>query len=150
MTGKTPRGVLQAIRSPNLSQARALTEGEFPTALLENRALVAESLNLSPRLSRTMEAKLPDEGHIRDRMRRVLAYWGDRERADTMVLDSGDLAFAGVSTGVFAAFHLPWIGGDSAAVPAAAPQAIPLETSSHPRNPSVENVRGSCGKRGSQ
>src|SRR3546814_3921612 len=97
MTWKTPRGVLQAILSPNLSQARALTEGEFPTALLENRALVAESRNLSPRLSRTMEAKLPDEGHIRDRMRRVLAYWGDRERADTMVLDSGDLAFAGVS-----------------------------------------------------
>src|SRR3546814_19697971 len=85
MTWKTPRGVLQAILSPNLSQARALTEGEFPTALLENRALVAESRNLSPRLSRTMEAKLPDEGHIRDRMRRVLAYWGDRERADTMV-----------------------------------------------------------------
>src|SRR3546814_17263772 len=78
MTWKTPRGVLQAILSPNLSQARALTEGEFPTALLENRALVAESRNLSPRLSRTMEAKLPDGGHIHDRMRRVLAYWGDR------------------------------------------------------------------------
>src|SRR3546814_8028247 len=83
MTWKTPRGVLQAILSPNLSQARALTEGESPTALLENRALVAESRNLSPRLSRTMEAKLPDGGHIHDRMRRVLAYWGDRERADT-------------------------------------------------------------------
>src|SRR3546814_437758 len=77
-----------------------------------------------------MEAKLPDGGHIHDRMRRVLAYWGDRERADTAVLDSGDLAFAGVSKGVFSAFHLPWIGGDSADVPAAAPQAIPLETSS--------------------
>src|SRR3546814_10604700 len=83
MTWKTPRGVLQAILSPNLSQARDLTEGEFPTALLENRALVAESRNLSPRLSRNMEAKLPNGGHIHDRMRRVLAYWGDSERADT-------------------------------------------------------------------
>src|SRR3546814_7400246 len=113
MTGKTPRGVLQAIRSPNLSQARALTEGEFPTALLANRALVAESRNLSPRLSRTMEAKLPDEGHIRDRMRRVLAYCGDRERAATMVPDSGDLAFPCVATAVFSAFSLPWIAGAS-------------------------------------
>src|SRR3546814_16272164 len=55
----------------------------------------------------------------------------------TMVLDSGYLAFAGVSKGVFSAFHLPWIGGDSADVPAAAPQAIPLETSSPSRNQSV-------------
>src|SRR3546814_6611160 len=83
---KTPRGDLQAIHSPNLSRALALTEGEFPTALLDNRALVADSRNLSPRLSRTMEAKLPDGGHIHDRMRRVLAYWGDRDRADTAVL----------------------------------------------------------------
>src|SRR3546814_19102817 len=85
--------------------------------------------SLSPRLSRTREAQLPDGGHIHDRMRRVLAYWGDRERADTAVLDSGDLAFAGVSKGVFSAFHLPWIVGDSADVPAAATQAIPPEPS---------------------
>src|SRR3546814_17834965 len=58
MTWKTPRGVLQAILSPNLSQARALTEGEFHTALLENRARVAESRNLSPRLIRTTAGKL--------------------------------------------------------------------------------------------
>src|SRR3546814_19878491 len=84
-----------------------------------------------------MEAKLPDGGHIHDRMRRVLAYWGDRERADTAVLDSGDLEFAGVSKGVFSAFHLPWIGGDSADVPAAAPQAIHLEPSSPSGPPPV-------------
>src|SRR3546814_13250433 len=87
-----------------------------------------------------MEAKLPDEGHIRDRLRRVLAYCGDRERADPMVLDSGDLALAGVSKGVFSAFHLPWIGGASADVPAAAPQAIPLDTQSPSQTPSVGHI----------
>src|SRR3546814_14402672 len=54
-----------------------------------------------------------------------------------MVLDRGDLALSVVSKGVFSALHRPWIGGDSADVPAAAPQAIPLETSSTSRNQSV-------------
>src|SRR3546814_20038319 len=41
------------------------------------------------------------------------------------------------SSDLFSAFHLPWIGGDSADVPAAAPQAIPLETSSPSGHQSV-------------
>src|SRR3546814_5110177 len=97
MTWKTPRGVLQAILSPNLTQPRALTEGEFPTALLENRALVAESRNLLPRLCRTMQAKLPDERHNLDRMLPDLAYWGAYERAETKQLDYGHLAVHGLS-----------------------------------------------------
>src|SRR3546814_828567 len=137
MTWKTPRGVLQAILSPNLSQARALTEGAFPTALLENMPLVAESRNLSPRLSRTMEANPPAGSPLHERLRRVLDYLGDLERARTAVPDRAHLVLPGVVKGGFSAFHPPWSGVDSADVPAAAPQALPLETSSPSGHQSV-------------
>ena len=120
LTWKTPRGILQAILSPNLLQPWALQDGHFPTHLLETKALGEDSGQLSPRLSRMLEAKIEEEDD-RNRMRRVLAYWGDRERADTTRLQNGDLAFASVPQGVFVAFQLPWIGED-AITPTAEPR----------------------------
>jgi energy-coupling factor transporter ATP-binding protein EcfA2 len=126
MTWRTPRGVLQAILSPVLGQAPALADGRFPTALLESRGLVAESRSLSPLLERSLDAAIEDDAE-RGRMRRVLAYWGDRERADTTELDNGGLAFAEVPEGIFSAFRLPWIGGKAAEPSRPAPPRPPSE-----------------------
>src|SRR5262249_51839719 len=112
MTWKTPRGILQAILNPNLSRPESLEEGEFPTIWLESKPLTAESRRLSPRLNETVDVAV-QEGD-RARMRRLLAYWGDKERADTTLLETGEMAFAGVPRGVFEALNLPWMGGEIA------------------------------------
>lgn len=108
MTWKTPRGILQAILSPTLSRPDAIEARAYPTTLLETGALAPESRLLSPRLKQLIDLRVDEDE--RPRMRRVLAYWGDRERADTTALGNGDLAFAGAPHGVFEAFGLPWIG----------------------------------------
>ncbi|AWV19816.1 hypothetical protein A3862_29690 (plasmid) [Methylobacterium sp. XJLW] len=112
MTWKTPRGILQAVLGPNLAQPDTLQNGTFPTALIEGKALPSDTRKLSPRLERVVE--VGTTGADQARIRRVFAYWGDRERADTTSLPAGDLAFADVPRGVFEAFGLPWIG-DAAA-----------------------------------
>jgi hypothetical protein len=112
MTWKTPRGVLQAVLGPNLMHAKAIEGGTFPTAFLENNALVPESRTLGARLSNILDTKLSDQPADLARMRRVIAYWGDRERADTLQIANGELAFAGVPRSVFSAFTLPWVGDD--------------------------------------
>jgi hypothetical protein len=103
-----------------------LRDGLFPTALIENKALLQDSGKLSARLSRMLEAEV-DEEEDRSRMRRALAYWGDRERADTTSVQNGDLAFAGVPQGVFTAFQLPWIGENEGTAPAKALLPLPPE-----------------------
>ena len=111
LTWKTPRGILQAVLNPNLSRPDAIGERQFPTVYLETNALPLETRKLSSRLERTVMTVVAEEE--RPRMRRLLAYWGDRERADTVRLANGELAFANVPYGVFGAFGLPWIGEDN-------------------------------------
>lgn len=123
MTWKTPRGILQAVLGPNLSQPEAVEIDAFPTVLIESKALPADTRQLSSRLERIVEVSAADE--VLPRLRRVLAYWGDKERADTTVLPNGDLAFAGVPRGVFEAFGLPWIGEQTATrADANSPEAV--------------------------
>jgi hypothetical protein len=110
LTWKTPRGILQAILTPNLSRPQALEDGDFPTSLLESTALVPDSRRLSPRLSQIVDVKIAKDDA--PRMRRMLAYWGDKERANT-TLEDGIEAFASVPRGVFDAFKLNWIGGET-------------------------------------
>lgn len=113
MTWKTPRGLLQAVLSPNLLQARAINEGQFPTALTENAALLVESRNLGRRVSAVLTNQLSEQPDKLARTRRIIAYWGDKERADTVADESGILHFAGVSQPIFEAFHLPWLGSNT-------------------------------------
>ncbi|WP_281978780.1 hypothetical protein [Pseudorhizobium flavum] len=112
MTWKTPRGLLQAVLSPNLLQTRAIDEGQFPTAVTENAALVAESLNLGRRVAAVLSNQLSDQPVDLARMRRLIAYWGEKERADTVLDEAGTPHFAGVPKPVVEAFNLPWIGSD--------------------------------------
>lgn len=113
LTWKTPRGILQAVLNPNLVHPTALEDGRFPTQFVHSSAIVEDSGKLSARLDRMLGAKV-EEQDDQDRMRRVLAFWGNRERADTVKMENGDVAFAGVPQGIFAAFRLPWIGESEA------------------------------------
>ncbi len=108
MTWKTPRGILQAILSPTLSRPNAIAEGVYPGPWLDNRALAPESRRLSRRLDDIVSFTV--EALDQDRARRLLAYWGDKERADTTLRADGEYAFAAVPRGVFDAFNLGWIG----------------------------------------
>jgi hypothetical protein len=109
LTWKTPRGILQGVLSPTLSQPEAIGAGLYPTVLLENAALTPESRQLSPRLARILEARASDDETLA-RLQRLSAYWGDKERADTTALRGGGLAFAGIPATVFEALSLPWPG----------------------------------------
>lgn len=117
MTWKTPRGVLQAVLSPNLLQVKAINDGSFPTILTENAALVAESRNLGRRVTAVLTNQLSEQPADFARVRRIVSYWGDKERADTVIDMSGSLSFAGVPRSLFDAFGLPWVGTEEGAQP---------------------------------
>lgn len=130
-TWRTPRGVLQAVLNHNLSQPEALDEGRFPTPLIEPTAFREDRRSdrvLSNRLEQRIEGRV-DSPEDQARMRRVLAYWGNPDQADTTEID-GDLAFAGAPRRLFEAFALPWIGGDAATASGPAPpvEVTPLVT----------------------
>jgi len=134
MTWKTPRGVLQAVLSPNLLQVRALNDGQFPTALTENAALVAESRNLGRRAISVLTNRLSENPTEYARIRRIISYWGDKERADTVKHASGELHFAGVRKSLFDALRMPWVGDEEGPVSVqpispARPVINPLATS---------------------
>ncbi|MDB5414225.1 MAG: hypothetical protein JWR10_2560, partial [Rubritepida sp.] len=119
-TWKTPRGILQAILNPNLVQPESLGAGTYPTSFIEPDAFRADrrsDLALVPRLEQIVNNRI-DAPAERSRMRRMLAYWANPNRADTENV-AGDLTFAGASQSIFEAFGLPWIGGDATNTPAA-------------------------------
>lgn len=113
-TWKTPRGILQAILNPNLIQPDALASGNYPSAAIEPEAFRQDRRSgfvLSNRLEKIV-LNAVEESNEAARMRRLLAYWGDPDRADVTLLD-GELALAGVRRSLFEAFGLSWIGGDT-------------------------------------
>lgn len=126
-TWKTPRGILQAILNPNLSQPESLEAGAYPTAAVEPDVFRPDrrsNLALSPRLEQIVSNKIEDQ-QDQARMRRLLTYWGDPERADTAVVGQ-ELTFSGIRKSIFLAFGLPWIGSSEAASDSAAPiQPVP-------------------------
>lgn len=133
-TWKTPRGILQAILNPNLLQPESLGAGTYPGSFIEPDAFRPDrrsDLALAPRLKQIVDNKI-DAPEERARMRRMLAYWANPDRADTTGDDDG-LAFAGTSRAVYEAFGLPWIGTDEAgSVSPAAPTPIITVQPIHP------------------
>ncbi|MDO9587392.1 MAG: hypothetical protein Q7J13_05600 [Brevundimonas sp.] len=140
-TWKTPRGMLQAILNPSLSQPDALVEGRFPPRHIEPTAFKEDRRSdraLSRRLNQIVSNKIEDPVE-QARMRRLLAYWADPDRADTTERD-GELAFATAPKSLFEALRLPWLGQDVAgaapadeAAPVIEPVAdVPLEVADAP------------------
>lgn len=124
-TWQTPRGILQAILNPNLTQPDMLAAGTYPGPLIESaqafRSDRCSGMALAFRTREIVRNKIEDPAE-QSRMCRVLAYWADPERADTTVMGDG-LAFAGMSRHLFDAFGLPWIGNENAT---AEPTSKPL------------------------
>jgi hypothetical protein len=122
-TWRTPRGVLQAVLSVNLTQPESIEQRRFPTPIIEGTAIREDRRServLANRLERFVSTRIAGEAE-QSRMRRMLAFWADPARADTTEED-GELAFAGAKRSLFEAFGLDWIGADSAsAEPATAP-----------------------------
>ena len=98
----------------------SLAAGAYPGALIKQTCsdrTDGRSLALSNRLEQIVINRI-DAPQEQARMRRVLSYWGDPERADTTMVE-GELAFAGIRQAVFEAFGLPWIGASEASHDAA-------------------------------
>jgi hypothetical protein len=125
-TWRTPRGLLQAVLNPNLTQPETIAEARFPGALIESKAIREDRRSdhvLSNRLERIISARIADPGE-QARMRRLLAYWADPARAET-TLEDEELAFAGARRSLFDAFGLEWLGADEPTAESA--QAAPFE-----------------------
>lgn len=118
LTWKTPRGMLQAVLLPSLAEPDLLDQGLYPGVGIEPQPFQdhrrADQVLSANQLSAIIETQMVQSTALeRARMRRTLAYWGDPETADTTEID-GDLALAGASRRLFAAFDLPWIGRNEA------------------------------------
>jgi len=118
LTWKTPRGMLQAVLLPSLSEPHRLDDGSYPGVGIEPLPIEehrrADRVLSGNRLGAIIKTQLASSSEQeRSRMRRTFAYWGDPDRADTLD-DKGELALAGVSESLLRAFNLPWIGSDRA------------------------------------
>ncbi|MDC9824820.1 hypothetical protein PRN20_13880 [Devosia sp. ZB163] len=118
LTWKTPRGMLQAVLLPSLSEPHRLDDGSYPGVGIEPLPIEehrrADRVLSGNRLGAIINTQLAASSEQeRSRMRRTFAYWGDPDRADTLD-NKGELALAGVSESLLRAFNLPWIGRDRA------------------------------------
>jgi hypothetical protein len=113
-TYQTPRGMLQGVLSPTLQHPQALDAGEYPGAEIETNLIPEEDRRLFEhgQMAAILEAQV-ESGRIRERMRRLIAYWGKKGSAATHTLDDGSLVYAGVRQDIYQAFGLPWLGAET-------------------------------------
>jgi len=114
-TWRTPRGMLQAVLNPNLSQPELIELGAFPSPIVETAALSRDrrsEIAVSNRLGQMISVQVEDVQE-RNRLRRAITYWGEPERSDTWQV-GGELVFAGLSRSVSTVFKLPWLGNADA------------------------------------
>lgn len=115
-TYQTPRGMLQGVLSPTLQHPPVLDAGEYPGPEIETSLIPEDDRGLFEhgQMADILEAHIGDAG-TRERFRRVVAYWGRKGSDATRTLKDTDgaLIYGGVRKGVYQAFGLPWLGGDS-------------------------------------
>ncbi|RKH62078.1 hypothetical protein [Corallococcus aberystwythensis] len=109
----TPRGMIQSVLGPVLLAPQSITRGEFPAPLVESENLPKHERNLLGRLGQIVAAKVP-ERDTAERLRRLIAWWGQRDNASTQRGEDGVTTFAGIAQGIFETFELPWLGTPSA------------------------------------
>lgn len=105
----TPRGMIQSVLGPVLLAPQSITRGEFPPPQVESENLPKHARNLGGRLDQIVAAKSPDR-ETAERLRRLIAWWGERDNASTEFRKDGATTFAGIPQGIFESFALPWLG----------------------------------------
>ena len=115
-TYQTPRGMLQGVLSPTLQNPQALDAAEYPGAEIETDLIPEDDRRLFEhgQMAEILEARV-DSGRTRERMRRLIAYWGKKGNATTQTLSDVDrtLVFGGVRHGIYQALGLPWLGEET-------------------------------------
>ena len=115
-TYQTPRGTLQGVLSPTMQHPAILEAGEYPGPEVETDLIPEDERRLFDhgQMAEVLEARIEDR-RIRERMRRLVAYWGMKGTAATNTLKDGDgaLVYGGVRQGIYQAFDLPWLGDET-------------------------------------
>ncbi len=133
MTLQTPRGVIHNVLNPTMRAPEALDAGRYPGGEVETLYLPKGQRGLQGALEDHVEAEALEED--RERMRRLLVWWGSRTSMVTERDSAGNLEFAGVPKGVFEAFGLPWIGQERRGVPNETPPPPTQEGTAKPLVP---------------
>lgn len=115
-TYQTPRGMLQGVLSPTLQHPAVLEAGEYPGSEVETELIPEDERRLFDhgQMAEVLEARIDDRS-VRERMRRLMAYWGIKGTAATRTLADGDgtLVYGGVRQEIYQAFDLPWLGDET-------------------------------------
>lgn len=124
-TQKTPRGLIQGILSPTLLHPHAIEAGQYPSAQIEVSSLPEPTRRVTGLVESLLRNRV-ENASVRDRLRRLLALWGDRQQIET-TRQGDEFYFAGIAQGVFETFGLDWLG-DGSAVPVEEPRIMGDET----------------------
>lgn len=112
MTWRTPRGIIQGVLVPTLTRPEALANRTYPMAEVEaHTGIDRDRTFVTGNAKRLLDARIADPD-TRERARRLLAFWGDRQSIETTLLPDGQPAYADVPKAIFDSFELPWIGDE--------------------------------------
>jgi hypothetical protein len=134
-THRTPRGVLQHILAPTLLDPTPLNQRVYPSSSIQVLALERESFVLPGALRSILESQV-DDRPTRDRLQRIFAIWGDKNKPSTERDENGGLYFAGVSSAILQTFGLPWLGSENDAATEGTPVTDPLREDSSSKDTS--------------
>jgi hypothetical protein len=134
-TYQTPRGMLQGVLSPTLQHPSVLDAGAYPGAEIETDLIPEDDRKLFEhgQMADVLEARVDDDW-TRQRIRRLVAYWGVKGSGATQTVSDrdGNLVYGGVRQGIYQAFRLPWLGTETPEQP---PAEGEFETPPEPGSP---------------
>ncbi len=113
MTWRTPRGIIQGILVPTLTRPDALANRIYPMPEVEaHTGIDRDHSFVTGNAKRLLDARISDLS-ARERARRLVAFWGDRQSVETALLPDGQYTYADVPKPIFESFGIPWIGGEA-------------------------------------
>ncbi|MCO6440210.1 MAG: hypothetical protein J5I81_03795 [Nitrococcus mobilis] len=134
-TYQTPRGMLQGVLSPTMQHPLDLEAGEYPGPEIETDLIPEDERKLFDhgQLADVLEVRI-DDSRIRERVRRLVAYWGVKGTTATSTLADGEgaLVYGGVRQGIYQALDLPWLGDET-------PGGVVAPTQPDPNQPVVNS-----------
>ena len=106
-TRKTPRGLIQTVLKPTLDAPLDIERNQYPGPGLERPALEMRAWGAA---HHAMTSHLLEDEDERQRLKRLLTFWGRDGGLTTEKDKSGELFFDGIPRTVFECFDLPWPG----------------------------------------